>query len=135
MSATDESGRPRSYLASEESFRFLKDLETRNAIVPLVGDFSGSKALRAVAAYLKQKGAIVSAFYLSNVEQYLGAPGAMAAFCGNVAALPLDEASTFIRSYRGGGSSGRGRTSGPRFTNTLGAMAAEVANGCGSNRR
>jgi hypothetical protein len=35
MSATDESGRPHSYLASEASFRFLKDLETRNAIVPL----------------------------------------------------------------------------------------------------
>jgi hypothetical protein len=134
MSATDESGRPRSYLASEDSFKFLKDLETRNAIVPLVGDFSGPKALRAVAAYLKQKGAVVSAFYLSNVEQYLGAPGAMASFCGNVAALPLDASSTFIRSYRGGGS-GQGRTAGPRFTNTLGAMAAEVANGCGSNRR
>jgi len=132
MSATDESGRPRSYLATEESFRFLKDLEMRNALVPLVGDFSGSKALRAVASYLKQKGAIVSAFYLSNVEQYLGAPGAMAAFCGNVAALPLDESSTFIRSYRGGGG---GRTTGPRFTNTLGAMAAEVASGCGSTRR
>ena len=134
MSATDESGRARSYLASEESFRFLKDLETRNALVPLVGDFSGSRALRAVAAYLKQKGAIVSAFYLSNVEQYLTAPGARAAFCGNVAVLPLDETSTFIRSYRGGGS-GQGRTSGPRFTNTLGAMAAEVAKGCGSIRR
>jgi hypothetical protein len=87
-----------------------------------------------VAAYLKPKGAIVSAFYLSNVEQYLGAPGAMGAFCSNVAALPLDEASTFIRSYRGG-AGGQGHTSGPRFTNTLGAMAAEVANGCGSSRR
>jgi hypothetical protein len=133
MSAADENGRPRGYLASEDLFRLLKNLETRNAIVPLVGDFSGPKALRAVAAFLKQKRAIVSAFYLSNVEQYLRAPGAMAAFCGNVAALPLDASSTFIRSYRGGGS-GQGRMAGPRFTNTLGAMAAEVANGCGTSR-
>ena len=42
-------------------------------------------------------------------------------FCGNVAALPLDEASTFIRSTRGG-------RFGPSFglSSELGAMAAEV---------
>jgi hypothetical protein len=46
---------------------------------------------------------MVSAFYLSNVEQYLYGDGLWDAFCGNVAALPLDESSTFIRSVRSGG--------------------------------
>ena len=39
----DRQGRHHSYLASEESFRVLKEYETRNRIVPLVGDFSGER--------------------------------------------------------------------------------------------
>ena len=42
----------------------------------------------------------MSAFYVSNVEQYLHAGRYLAAFCANVASLPLDETSTFIRSIR-----------------------------------
>jgi hypothetical protein len=44
----------------------------------------------------------VAAFYLSNVEQYLRQDGIWDDFCRNVAALPLDQSSTFIRSERGG---------------------------------
>ena len=61
----------RSYLASEEKFQFIKDLQSRNMVVPVVGNFGGPKAIRAVGKYLKDRDAIVSAFYLSNVEQYL----------------------------------------------------------------
>ena len=32
-------------------FAFVKDLERRNALVPVVGDFAGSKALRAIGRY------------------------------------------------------------------------------------
>lgn len=102
MTADDGAGQSRSYLASEDSFAFLKDLETRNMLVPVVGDFGGSKAIRAVGAYLRGKGAIVSAFYLSNVEQYLSQDSKWNNFCQNVATLPIDETSTFIRSVRGG---------------------------------
>ena len=42
------------------------------------------------------------AFYLSNVEQYLGRDGIWGQFCANVATLPLDEQSLFIRSVRNG---------------------------------
>ena len=56
MTANDGTGRMRSYLATEENFKFMKDLETRNMLVPVVGNFGGPKALRAVASYLKQKG-------------------------------------------------------------------------------
>jgi hypothetical protein len=65
--------------------------------VPIVGDFAGPKALRAVAAFLKDRGATVTAFYVSNVEQYLQRNGVWPTFCANVASLPLDAASTFIR--------------------------------------
>lgn len=102
MVATDESGQARSYLANEENFGFMKTLHTKNMFVPVVGNFGGPKAIRAVGQYLKDNQAMVSAFYLSNVEQYLRQDGLWDNFCRNVATLPLDETSTFIYSVRGG---------------------------------
>ena len=114
----DASGVMRSYLASEAHFKVLKDLQSRNLVVPVVGDFAGPRAIRAIGAYLKARGATVGTFYLSNVEQYLGDYGA---FCRNVQALPLDASSVFIRSSSGGGF-GRGG----RFVNSLGPMVEET---------
>jgi hypothetical protein len=101
MQATDGAGVNRSYLSSDETFRVVKDLETANLLVPVVGNFSGPKALRAVGAWVRERGATVSAFYLSNVEDYLSRDGTWLDFCRNVASLPLTETSTFIRSGRG----------------------------------
>jgi hypothetical protein len=45
----------------------------------------------------------VSAFYVSNVEEYISSPQSKwSAWCGNVAALPINASSTFIRFGRGG---------------------------------
>lgn len=122
MTATDGDAVPHSYLANEDNFRFIKDLESKNLLVPVVGNFAGPKAIRAIGQYLKDRGALVSAFYLSNVEMYLAQDGLMAAFCRNVAALPLDETSMFIRSLRGG-RYGQGFG----LNSQLGLMAEEVA--------
>ena len=93
----------RGYLATEANFRALKDLEANNLVVPLVGDFAGAKALRGVGAYLKDHASNVTAFYLSNVEQYLFQQNDDAKkFYTNVATLPLDSSSTFIRSVFNG---------------------------------
>jgi hypothetical protein len=97
MTATDENGRQRSYLATEQSSRYIKDLEERNLIVPIVGNFGGPKALRAIGAYVASRGRTVTAFYLSNVEQYLFQGGPWKKFYENVGTLPLDDTSTFIR--------------------------------------
>jgi hypothetical protein len=102
MTADDGLGRNRSYLASEENFRIIKDLETRNLIIPVVGDFAGDKAIRAVGQYLKSIDTMVSAFYLSNVEQFLVQGNIWDYFCRSVISLPIDETSMFIRSGRGG---------------------------------
>jgi hypothetical protein len=111
---TDAAGLNRGFLGSEDNWLAMKDFETRNLLVPVVGDFGGPKAIRAAAKYLKEKGAVVSAFYLSNVEQYLNQSGTEGAFLCNVAQLPLDETSTFIftgagRNGGGGGFGGGGR--------------------------
>jgi hypothetical protein len=105
MTAGDERGEPHSYLANEQNFAFLKELETRNLMIPVVGNFAGPKALRAVGQYLKGLDATVSTFYLSNVEDYLNG-SLWTDFCRNASALPLDPSSTFIRTARGFGGGG-----------------------------
>jgi len=102
MVATDRSGQARGFLASEESFAFLKKFETDNLLVPLIGNFAGPHAIRAVADYIRRRGGTVSAFYFSNVEEYLKQDGLWRDFCENVAALPLTPTSAFVRAVRDG---------------------------------
>jgi hypothetical protein len=103
MLENDGQGNNRSYLGTEANFRVLKEMETNNQIVPLVGNFSGDKTVRTVGKYLKDHGAKVTAFYTSNVEQYLFQQGDdWQRFYNNVSTLPLDSSSTFIRSLSNG---------------------------------
>jgi len=97
MVERDGAGVNQSYLASDANYRVLRDLEMRNLIVPIVGDFAGPKALRSVGAYLRAHRATVTAFYTSNVEQYLFRDADWQRFYGNVGAMPLTPSSTFIR--------------------------------------
>jgi hypothetical protein len=99
MVADDGQGTQRGYLASEDLYRALRDMQERNLIVPVVGDFAGPKALRSVARYLDLHHATVTAFYTSNVEQYLFHGDAWQRFYENVAALPINTRSTFIRAF------------------------------------
>jgi hypothetical protein len=97
--AYDDDGEPQSFLSTEDNFRFVKSLHEKNLLLPVSGDFGGPKAIRAIGAYLQKQGAVVSAFYLSNVEQYLFQDGKARAFYDSVATLPLNDASVFIRPY------------------------------------
>jgi hypothetical protein len=108
----DAAGLPRSFMSSEDNYRHVRSMHQNNLIVTVTGDFGGPKAIRAVGDYLKKNGGVVSAFYVSNVEQYLFQDGKQSAFYGNVAALPVDDRSIFIRPYSmrnfGGGGGGGG---------------------------
>jgi hypothetical protein len=108
----DAGGKPQSFMSSEENYRFVRGMHQNNLILTVTGDFGGPKAIRAVADWLKARNATVSSFYLSNVEQYLFMDGKQAAFYANVAALPIDEKSVFIRPYsmRNFGGGGYGGT-------------------------
>jgi len=99
MTETDGEGRHRSYLADETSYAAVRDLQLRNLIVPVVGNFGGDHALKAVAAWLTAHRAQLGAFYASNVEQYLYMQGdAPETFFASLATFPQDTASTFVRS-------------------------------------
>jgi len=97
MSTDRDTGGERTYLATEANFVFVKTMQQRNLIVPVVGDFAGPKALRGIGSWLRDRGAVLSAFYVSNVEDYLRRNGVWPRFCANVATMPLDASSIFIR--------------------------------------
>jgi hypothetical protein len=94
MTATDGQGRNWSYLATRENYDRVRGMQIKNLIVPLVGDFGGPKALRMAGQYLRDHGAVVNVFYLSNVEDYL--QPVLAGYERNIAALPKASNSTFI---------------------------------------
>jgi hypothetical protein len=126
MKAADQGGFEHSFLATEDAFVWMKKFETDNRLVPVMGDFAGSKALRAVGQYLTEKDAVVSAFYLSNVEEYLKQDGKERMFCANAATLPIDDTSTFIRSSRSGTAD-----FGFELVSELGSMTADLT-ACGA---
>jgi hypothetical protein len=97
MRETDGTGKHRSFLATEDNFRRIQDLQRKNLIIPVVGNFAGPDALPAIGKYLRDNRAIVSAFYMSNVEQYLFGDGIEKAFYTNVSTLPINEKSVIIR--------------------------------------
>jgi hypothetical protein len=94
MIATDGRGRNWSFLASKENFDRVREMQQKNLIVPLTGDFGGPKTIRAVGQYIRDHGAIVNLFYLSNVEDYL--QNVVAGYSRNIASLPVDSTSSFI---------------------------------------
>jgi hypothetical protein len=98
ISETDLTGKQGNFLASAEDYQFVRELQLKNMIIPLTGDFAGPKAFASVGDYLKKYGLTVSAFYTSNVEQYLFDNQVFAEFANNVRRLPVNEQSVFIRS-------------------------------------
>jgi hypothetical protein len=95
MTVKDGMGQSRSFLATEEGFRFVKELQSRNMIVPVVGDFGGPSTIRRVGDYVREHRDVVHAFYGSNVGVYLDTQQTRA-FCGNLAALPVAPHAWFI---------------------------------------
>jgi hypothetical protein len=99
----DLTGKQATYLATEDDFQFVKSLEARNLVVPVVGNLAGTHALREVGKVIAERGEKLSAMYVSNVEFYLMREGSFDAFAATVRTLPRDSRSVIIRSYFGGG--------------------------------
>jgi len=95
---TDGHGNQRNYLASEDAFQFIKSLQQRDRIIPVVGNLGGPSALAAIGRVLGEKGETLSAFYASNVEFYLHGQGNYQRFITNLGRLPHTSRSVLIRS-------------------------------------
>lgn len=115
----DLNGKLGSFLATEEDYRFVRSLHSRNRIIPVVGDFAGTKALVSIGEYLKKNGYTVRAFYTSNVEQYLFRNGVFRGFVDNVRRLPTNSESVFIRAVPSTNQSHPAQVAGHRLTTLL----------------
>ena len=96
---TDASGKQASFMADEEGYRWVKELERKNLVVPVVGDLAGPHAIRAIGDWLGQKGIGVTEYYTSNVEDYVWQDRKYAEFVADVRALPWAPSGVIIRSF------------------------------------
>ena len=96
---TDRQGRQQNYLSSEELFQWLKNFQADNRLIPIVGDFAGPHAFKAVSGFLRANGLRLSVFYTSNVEFYLFGRSTWVRYVANLRSLPIADDSVFIRSY------------------------------------
>ena len=101
LAQKDLNGKQGNFLASTGDYDFVRGMHKKNLIIPIVGDFSGKKALASVGAYLRKRKINVSVFYLSNVEIVLldwGSVDQFSYFVNNVKKMPAGEQSLLIRS-------------------------------------
>ncbi len=96
---TDRQGRQQNYLSSQELFQWLKNFQADNRLIPIVGDFAGPHAFKAVSGFLRANGLRLSVFYTSNVEFYLFGRSTWVRYIANLRGLPIADDSVFIRSY------------------------------------
>jgi hypothetical protein len=99
----DLEGTRAGYLATEAGWRIVKDLESRDRIIPVVGNLAEHQAFPAIGREVAARGERVSALYVSNVEMYLWRDGSFGTFAANAARLPRNANSVIIRSFFGGG--------------------------------
>ena len=98
--ARDQHAQQAGFLAHEADYQFVRALQENNRVIPVVGDFAGSHALAAVAEYLRSHDYKLSAFYTSNVEEYLYDNGVFSAFAANVCQMPTSSHSVIVRAVR-----------------------------------
>jgi hypothetical protein len=103
MLEVDRAGQRRSYLATEAGFQYVKGLQDRDLVIPVVGNLAGPSALVAIGKSLARRNERLSAFYASNVEFYLFRDGSFPRFVSNLGTLPRAENAVIIRSVFGGG--------------------------------
>jgi hypothetical protein len=104
----DRAGNQLNYLAADSLFQIIKRMQAENRIIPVTGNAAGPTALRRIGDDIRARGLVVSALYMSNVEQYLWRDGGFPGFAANVKALPRTGRSVIIRSFFGGGRTGMG---------------------------
>lgn len=126
----DRAGNQANYLAADSLFQFVKRMQAENRIIPVTGNAGGAFALRRLGDEIRARGLVVSAMYMSNVEQYLFRDGIFGAFAENVKTLPRNERTVMIRSLFGSGRGGGGwhaaSVSGYNSTQLLQSMDAFV---------
>ena len=95
----DGSGRQAHFLGSEDGYQFLRDLQKRDLVIPIVGDLAGPSAVANIGKALAARGEKLSVYYVSNVEFYLFREGTFARFIDNLKQLPHVPNAVIVRSF------------------------------------
>ena len=102
----DLTGTRQSFLAAEDDFQFVKSLEARDLVIPVVGDLAGPAAVASIGRFLAESNHVVSAFYTSNVEFYLFRDGTFPRYMANLGRLPHRPDAVIVRSVFPSGGAG-----------------------------
>jgi hypothetical protein len=89
------------FLASEDDFQFVRSLHERGAVIPVVGNLGGMHALASIGQWMHDHHQRLSAFYVSNVEDYLFRDRVFGQYMQNLGGLPRSDRSLVIRSVFG----------------------------------
>jgi hypothetical protein len=98
IATTDAQGGPAHFLSLEALYQRVRDLQLGERLVPVVGDFSGSRSLARLGDWLRERGFAVNAFYTSDVEFFLLRAGVYEAFVRNLRGLPWTRDALIVRS-------------------------------------
>jgi hypothetical protein len=126
LGARDNAGHG-SFLATEEGFGFVRSLERRHRVIPVVGNLAAPEPLGRIAAELRTRSLRVNAFYASNVEQYLMGTPAFDGWLQNLRLLPTDGSGVLIRSYLDQGRRHPRQAPGERTTTLVHSLARFLA--------
>lgn len=94
VAARARDGRPGSWLADPEAYRYVRALFRADRVRILKGDLLGPTTLAGIAAAHRELGIPVRVVYLSNAEEYFDYNDA---FRASVASLPADDRSIVLR--------------------------------------
>lgn len=117
------------FLASDEAYSKVRRMVLENRVLPVVGDFGGTHALRAVGEDMRSRGLTLGVLYASNVEQYLFEQRKHGTFVESVAAMPHDDASRLVHVWFDAGKRHPAQREGHRTTELAVSLDAFVTRG------
>lgn len=126
FAATDTDSGATSFLGNEDTYQRVRRLVLENRVLPVVGDFGGTHALRAVAEDMRARNVPLGVFYTSNVEQYLFESKTHGNFVASVKAMPRDGESRLVRVWFDAGKPHPAQRAGHRTTQVSVAANAFV---------
>ncbi len=98
LTARDLEGNMSCAFNSNEDYEFIRDLQMKNRIIPVTGDVSKQHALRSIGDFIRQHGLTLSAYYVSNFEEYvIKRYRDWEGWIANVRNIPIDDKSVIIR--------------------------------------
>ncbi len=91
------SGRPGHWLADDSLYMAMRQLQQADALLPVVADWAGSRAMPKTAAYLSKKRSKVGCVYVSDVEFFLFRAGSFDRYVANLVRLPIADEAVIVR--------------------------------------